>query len=191
MADDKNMFGGGNANSLYTPMSPDEQEVLARIVESRAYDLILHGWGIVHSPKVTFGDLRVQVPVDITFNRPVPPDPPVPVRFLDMELRHHSGITLFRKAESAVYGGKPLLISAGTHLMFIWDIAVKHMNPKLVRMFKPGATGLTSRWQDKDTGDMTLFGNNRLSADKRDHLIRLRMGEAQVRANDVRKLEKK
>jgi hypothetical protein len=38
---------------------------------------------------------------------------------------------------------------------------------------------------------MTLFGNNKLSSEKKDHLIRLRQGEAQVRANDVRKLEKK
>jgi len=63
----------------------------------------------------------------------------------------------------------------------IWDIAIQRMDPKLVKMMKPGTLGLTSRWTDKDTGGLTLFGNSKLTSVQKQKLLRVRAGEALVR----------
>jgi len=182
---DRNMFGGGNPNSLYTPMSEDEQEALSRLVESGDIHIHIVGWGWVHSPKITFGDLRVAIPIQITFNRPVVP---IPVTSFTLELRTGAGQLLFRKEYDVSYGGLPIFVGTGFTLSMIWDIAIHSMDPRLVKALKPGATGLTSRWIDKDTGAPTLLGNTAMSAQERTVLTKLRKGEAEVRANDVRKL---
>jgi len=188
---DKNPFGGGNANSLYVPMSEDEQEVIARLAESGDLHVIIVGWGIVHSPKIVYGDLRLAIPVQITFDAP---NPPIFVHTLDLELRTGTGYLLCRTTKKVEYNHQPLLIGAGTNLSFIWDIAVQSIDPKLVKALKPGATGLTSRLQDKDTGQMTQTGNMRLGARERALLRQVRAGEARVRtldAQDVAEAKKK
>jgi len=184
---DKNTFGGGNANSLYVPMSDVEQEVLARLVEGHDLHVVIVGWGVVHRPKITFGDLRVTVPIQITFDRPAIP---ILVNEFTLELRTGEGLLLFRETQSAMYGGQPLAVGAGTALSMIWDIAIQSMDPKLVRAIKPGATGLTSRLQDKDTGQMTTTGNMKLSRKQRRILEGLRRGEATVRADNDAKVKK-
>ena len=176
---EKNMFGGGNARSLYTPMSETEQEVLERLVQTRDLIVKIVGWGILPHPKAVFGDLRVAVPIQITFDAP---EIPIPVRHFDLELWSRTyGVLLFKERQSAIYNNQPLMISAGFQLSMIWDIAIQRMDPKLVKMMKPGAIGLTSRWTDKDTGDLTLLGNSRLTAEQKRKLLLVREGEALVR----------
>jgi hypothetical protein len=185
---DKNMFGGGNVNSLYTPMSEDEQEVLARLVAEGDFYVHIVGWGWVNRPAVTFGDLRVKVPISITFNAP---NPPIPVTALTLELWTPKWQEpLFRKEYDIRQGGKAIPIGAGFNLSMVWDIAVHHMDPRLVKALKPGASGLTTRWADRDTGNITLLGNTRMSAAQRAALVNLRQGEASVRAYDVERLKK-
>ena len=181
---DKNRFGG-IAGSNYTPMSEDEQEVLDRLVASRDLDVRIKGWGHIRGVQAgKTGDLRVAIPLTLDFDRP---EVPVPVYYFDLELRTGSGILLFRERQSTVYNHSPLMIGAGTSLQMVWDIAIKHMDPKLVKALKPGALGLTSRWIDKDSGDITLLGNTRMPAKERALLRRLRQGEAAARQDNVRK----
>lgn len=172
-----NTFGGKNPDSLYVPMSEVEQEVVSRLIHE-GLKVVIVGWGVVHNPKATFGDLRLTIPIQITFDRP---SVPVLVRTFDLELRTLDDYLLFRETQSVEYGGNPLAIGAGTSLSMVWDIAIQSIDPKLVRAIKPGATGLTSRLQDKDTGQMTLTGNMKLNRQQRRDLERLRRGEAKAR----------
>lgn len=181
---DTNPFGGLNPRSLYTPMSEDEQEVLDRLIQSRDMNVIIKGWGhILGVSAAKAGDLRLSIPLQLDFDRP---DVPIPVPYFDLELRTGAGILLFAERQSTIYNGAPLMVGSGTSLTMIWDIAIKHMDPKLVKLLKPGAAGLTSRWVDKDTGDMTLLGNTRISSKEKALLRKLRRGEARVRAETRR-----
>jgi hypothetical protein len=182
---DRNMFGGGNAQSLYTPMSEDEQEVLARLVESRDLHVHIVDWGWVHTPKATYGDLRIAIPISITFQAPAVP---IPVATFTLELWTGAGLLLFRKEYDIRKGNQFVMVGAGFNFVMVWDIAIKHMDPAIVKAYKPGAIGLTSRWQDKDTGDFTHLGNSKLNSEQKAALKRLRQGEAKVGASDVRRL---
>lgn len=173
-----NTFGGGNTNSLYTPMSETEQEVVARLVEIGALRVHIVGWGFVSKPRVTFGDLRVAIAFRMDFSKP---EVPMPVSHFDLELRLEDGRLLYKERQSAVYNGQPLQIAAGVYLDMIWDIAIRHMDPKLVKSVMPKAIGLTSRLIDKDTGAATLTGNMALNDETKALLIKLRKGEATVR----------
>lgn len=173
-----NAFGGGNAGSLYTPMSETEQEVLARLIESGTLRIHVVEWGVVNRPRVTFGDLRVSVAFRMEFDRP---EVPMPVDHFDLELRTEDGRLLYKERQSAEYNGQPLQIAAGVYLDMIWDIAIRHMDPKLVKSVMPKAIGLTSRLIDKDTGAATLTGNMALNDETKALLIKLRKGEATVR----------
>lgn len=174
----KNIFGGGNPNSLYTPMSEDEQEVVSRLVASK--DLYVHivGWGIVNSPKIRFGDMRLDIPISITFDRP---EVPQLVREFELELRTGAGVLLFREVQSTLYNGQPLPVGSGTSLTMVWHIGIKAMDPALVKAIKPGALGLTSRWIDRETGNFTLLGNTKMSSREKQVLKKLRQGEALVK----------
>jgi len=174
VSQDKNEFGGGNRTSLYTPMSEVEQEVLERLIA--AGDLRVHvlEWGVVNTPRVTFGDARIQIQFRLSFDRPATP---IPVYFLDLELRTGSGLLLFRDRKSVEYGGKPVSVAAGVFFDMVWDIQIRSMDPKLVKAFT-GAYGLTSRLQDRDTGEMTLTGNMNLNSKQKGRIITLREGEA-------------
>jgi len=183
VSQDKNPFGG-RKGSLYTPMSEDEQEVISRLVAARDLYVDIVGWAIIPEVRATFGDLRIQIPIEIDFKKP---DIPRPVHYFDLELRTGSGILLFKERHSASYGGKPLMIGAGTKISMIWDIAIHHMDPKLVKQLKPGALGLTSRWIDKDTGDITMLGNTNMPAHQRALLRKLRAGEAEARRDNQEK----
>lgn len=158
----------------YTPMSEDEQEVISRLVAAKDLRVVLNGWGFVDDPKIVFGDLRLGVSFRMHFDRP---EVPMNVTYFDLELRTRTGLLLFKERQSCMYAGKPLQVAAGVYLDMVWDIAIRAMDPKLVKMLKPGATGLTSRWQDRDTGDMTLFGNNKMNDATKAALIRIRQAE--------------
>jgi hypothetical protein len=184
---DKNPFGG-IAGSMYTPMSEDEQEVLDRLVASRDLDVLIKGWGHVRGVQAgKTGDLRIAIPLTLNFDRP---EVPVPVHYFDLELRTGSGILLFKERQSTIYDHKPLMIGAGTSLQMVWDIAIKHMDPKLVKALKPGALGLTSRWIDKDTGAITLLGNTRMGTKDKALLRKLRQSEAANRADTAQQVLK-
>jgi hypothetical protein len=182
-----NIFGGLNASSLYTPMSDVEQEAITRLVESGDLRVVVVGWGYVQKPRVTFGDLRVSVAFRLTFDRP---EVPIPIHYLDLELRTGAGTLLFKDRQPTVYGGNPIQVAQGVYLDLVWDIAIRSIDPALVKALVPGATGLTSRLQDKDTGQMTLTGNMRLSAHARDVLRRLRTGEAAARENTAARIRR-
>lgn len=183
---DKNIFGGGNPNSTYTPMSEDEQEVLSRLVAEGDFHVHIVGWGWVHRPAVTFGDLRVRVPLQITFSAPTPP---IPVTAFTLELwTPQWPDPLFRKEYDIRQGGRAVAVGSGFTLAMVWDIAIKHMDPNLVKALKPGVSGLTSRWLDRDTGEFTALGNTQMSAIQLAALQRLRSGEEFVRQNDVKRL---
>jgi hypothetical protein len=181
---DKNRFGGGNPRGGYTPMSEDEQEVVSRLVAARDLDVHIIGWGVIREPLATFGDLRVTIPLQITFNRPAIP---VPVHYFDLELRTGSGILLFKERQSTEYDQKPLAVGAGTSLSMVWHIAIRAMDPKLVKELKPGAIGLTSRWIDRDTGDFTHLGNTKMKSDDKEALRIVRTGEAIARRDTAQK----
>ena len=184
---EKNKFGGGNKSSLYTPMSETEQEVLSRLVATR--DLCVHilGWGVEQGVAATFGDLRLKIPLMLMFTKP---DIPVPVTHFDLELRTGSGLLLFKERQSTIYNNAPLMIGTGTELTMIWDIAIQAMDPKVVKQLKPGAFGLTSRWQDRDTGEITTLGNTRMSAHDQKSLRHLRSMEQAARQLNVDNVKK-
>lgn len=185
---DKNIFGGGNASNLYTPMSELEQEVIARLVASGDLQVLIVGWGYVSKPRITFGDLRLSLAFRLQFDRP---ELPVDLWYLDMELRTGSGRLLYKERQPTTYGGKPIQAGAGIFFDLIWDIAVKSIDPALVRDVLPGAIGLTSRLQDKDTRDFTLTGNMKLNTTAKQALVNLRKGEATVRAMTADRLKKR
>jgi len=159
---DKNPFGGGNAVSLYIPITDIEQEFLSRLVESKEVQLIVHDWGFVESPRLTFGDKNLHVHFKLQFDRP---DPPMAVRAFDLELRTRSGICLFRQKMSTEYAGEPLLVGAGLEFDMVWDIAIRFIDPKLIKALMPQTLGITSRLEDTATHEMTILGNMNLSQD--------------------------
>lgn len=171
---DKNAFGGGNNKSLYIPMSDTEQEVLERLVSSQDIEVHVVGWGVVNRPRVSFGDLRLKIEFNLTFNRP---ETPMPVSYLDLELRTRSGLLLFKQQYPTVYGGNPILVAAGVTIGMVWDIAIKDMDPALVKAIKPGAVGLT-----------TAEGNRRLTPEKARLERLIRAGEARVKADATQKV---
>lgn len=177
---EKNRFGGGNANSLYVPMSETEQEVLHRIAQDLR--VIVHGWGFIDRPQVIIGDARVGVVIDMTFHKP---ETPQPVHFFDLELQTQTGYCLFKKRMPLAPNGDAMLIGAGLHLVMSWDIMIHHMDPAFVKMIKPGALGLTSRRIDKDTKEASFTGNMRLSQEDKKLLNIVNQGEAKVRGMDL------
>lgn len=174
-----NAFGGKNEKSLYVPMSETEQEALARLVEAKSLEVVIHGWGVISDPKLTFGDKRVSIPISVRFDK-IPA--PVQVPSFLLELRTKEGVCLLREELSAMYGGLPLTISNGSEIQMVWDIAIKAMDPKLVKSLVPGALGLTSRSIDKETGRVTAQGNFKgLDPARRAMLDHIHAGEERLR----------
>ena len=179
----ENIFGGKNENSLYIPMSDVEQEALDRLIQKQELVVSINGWGFIEEPTVTFGDKRISIHIDITFNAPVVP---MDVYYFDMELKTRGGLILFTERHRTYYNHKPIKVGAGTNLNMIWDIAIARIDPKLVKMLVPHARGLTSRLTDKDTGEMTLTGNMTLNANKRRIAKSLKEGEDKIRSIDLK-----
>jgi len=183
-----NVFGGKNERAVYIPMSETELEVIARLVDSDDLKVVLHGWGVIESPKITYGDKNLHIPIKMTFNKPV--EAPQDVYYFDMELKTGSGISLFKKRMSTSYGGQPLKVMAGLELEMVWDISIRHLDPNLVRAVKPGARGLTSKLQDKLTLDFTDTGNMRLDRNQADQARQIRAMEKLINKMDQGKLAK-
>lgn len=184
MSQDQNPFGGKNPHGLYVPMSEDEQEVLQRLIETKDLILVIHGWAILENPNILAGDLRIGIKFRLDFNRPTFP---VPLHFLDLELKRANGQSIFRQKLPI---NPPVEIMAGVFLDFQWDIAIDHMDPAFVKSIKPGAHGLTSRRIDKDTGERSETGTMHLDTEKK-RLLRIVDGEAEkAREDEAEKLAK-
>jgi hypothetical protein len=160
--------------SSYTKLSEIEQEFLDRMVASQNFVIHILGWGYVENPRVKFGDLRLGLEFRLNF---VKPENPVPVHYFDLELRTRSGILLFKERQSCMYDGKPVLVGAGLFFDLAWDIAITAIDPKLIKMVMPNTLGLTSRFIDKDSKEVTLYGNTALSSKDKKHLERMRVAE--------------
>lgn len=173
---DRNRFGGLNPNGLYVPMSDVEQETLMVLAARKAFRIHIVDWGWHNEPTVRVGDHRLSLQFTMTFNKP---EIPQPCHYFDLQL-YAAGIKVFQERQSLLYDGRPQIIGAGLQLTLAWDIAIAHIDPKLVKAVT-GAKGLTSRLQDKDTGNMTLFGNMNLSAEDRKAMIKMREAEKSVR----------
>lgn len=146
-----NMFGGKNENSLYVPMSETEQEVLERI-KDLDLELRIVGWGLIANPRIRFGDLRIQIPINITFDRP---EIHIPIYSLILELGVKEGVLLFKKEYPTLVGGEPIMVGSGFNLNMVWDIAIKEIDKDLIKRIKPKHVGLTNRldnWKLDSTG---------------------------------------
>ncbi len=168
-----NLFGGKNPNGLYTPLSEDEQEVLARLAEAGQFKVVIKEWGHVEQPRVRFGDARLQIAIPMAFSKP---DIPMAVPYFDLELWTHSGILLVRErlATADPGTGQPLQIVTGMHFDMVWDIQIRQMDPEVVKALKPGAKGLTSR-----------MGNWKMTSEQRSALHNLREQEQRMREREV------
>ena len=168
-------------------MSEDEQEVVQRLVEAEDLILIIHGWGRLDRPRFLVGDYRIGVQFRLTFHKPAMP---TPVWFFDLELQTRTGISLVKERLPVIYGGKPVQVCAGMFLDMQWDIALHSMDPRLVKLLKPGAIGLTSRRQDPVTGEMTAQGNMKLDGNQKRALAELEAAQAAHKAAATRQVVK-
>lgn len=164
---------------LYIPLSEDEQEVLSRLADSKDMCLKIKGFGQVESPAVICGDLRVSIPFRLDFFKSSSP-----LYFLDLELTTGAGIVLFKKRMSININGGPLQVIPGSFVELIWDIAIDHMDPNLVKALKPGALGLTSRRIDAETREKTYAGNMDLNRVQKIGLRLIEKGASNVRRID-------
>ena len=181
MSVDSNPFGGTGAGSTYTPMTDVEREAVSRLVETGRLRVHVVGWGVVNSPRVIIGDLRIGIQFRLDFNAPAAPQPN---HYFDLELRTDSGLLLYKERQPTIFNNQPVQICAGMFLDLVWDIAIRHMDPKIVKALVPGATGFTSRWQDRDTGEMTLKGNTRhMTAETLQRLKQVRVMEEVSKAD--------
>ena len=181
-APDTNIFGGRNPHGLYVPMSEDEQEVVSRLVESDDLEVVVHGWATLEKPKIQFGDFRIKIVFRLDFF-----GPPVKVFYFDLELRTRAGLTLFRERQPISPDGGAILVQEGIYLDLVWDIAIDHMHPNVVKCIKPGALGLTSRRIDKDTKERTARGNMQLNERTQFALEVIEKGSSSVKADDLQK----
>ena len=172
----KNLFGGGNPNFLYVPMSETEQEFLSRLVEgglmevSAAPDNPRLGQAQIAIRRIRFGDKRLCIEFSISFPDS-PPGVPVPLKYLELELKALETL-LFKERQSTVWGREPLQVAEQAFYEFAWDIAIKTIDPKIVKELMPKTVGLTSR-----------LGNMQLSPEQRKALHALELGEARARGS--------
>ena len=181
----KNAFGGGN-ESLYIPLTEIEQEFISRLVETGEIIVILHGWGAIQ-PRITFGDKVLHAHIKFLFEK-APPPPGVSVPFFDMELRTQSGITLYRQKMPTSYDNTPIIVSDEVELEMVWDIALKFIDPKLIKLLMPSVRGFTTRLEDRDTHDITITGNMRLDKDLTKKAHDLYKNEQMLKRYDEKKL---
>lgn len=185
---DKNDFGGGNKVSNYIPITEVEQEFLARLVEAQDLCIIIHGWNMMVVPIVTFGDKNLHASFKLSFDKP---ENPKQVYFLDMELKTQSGISLFRQQMPTTYGNEPIMVGQGVEFEMVWDIAIRNIDPNLIKTLMPSVTGFTTRLEDRDTHEITATGNMRLSKELKEKAILLRQGESWIKQYDRERLRKK
>jgi hypothetical protein len=186
MAKGTNDFGG-KSDFLYIPLTEIEQEFISRLVELGEIMVVIHGFGSTQ-PRVTFGDKVLHAHIKFAFDK-APPAPGVSVPYFDMELRTQSGICLYRQKMPTSYNNTPMLVSNELVLEMVWDIAIKYIDPKLIKMLMPKVTGFTTRLEDKDSHEITVTGNMTLDKDQYKKALDLHKGEQSMKAYDEKKLQ--
>lgn len=177
MGQDNNRFGGKNPQGLYVPMTDTEQEILLRLVESQSLRVYVPMLGEQVIPKkVAYGDKRVAVVFPVAFK-----GVPVAISTLEVELWANGVLLLKKSYLVADEMGDPRMVGEGVMWELQWDIAIDHMDPRLVKALKPGAFGITSRRLDKETGERTFLGNMTLNNADQQALRFLDKGEAIAR----------
>jgi len=181
MSQNKNPFGGGAPNALYFPMSEDEQEVLSRIMKSEELkvEVLTKGPYGVTKPDVKrldfkHGDSRVQIDLYLLWSSPIIW---IPCHVADLKLYYQNRL-LFSEEQSLMYDGLAEQVGVGKTLVLRWDIQIKKINPELVKLVKPGATGLTSR-----------VGNTHYDDEKNKLLLDLRKSQEKVKEDSKKKLD--
>ena len=187
-SDEKNEFGGGNKISSYIPLTEIEQEFISRLVEMGELVVHLHSWGTV-CPKVSFGDKVLHAHIKIFFEN-APPPPGLSVPFFDMELRTQSGISLYRQKMPTSYDNTPIMVSNEVELEMVWDISLKYIDPKLIKLLMPSVIGYTTRLEDRDTHDITVTGNMRLNKELTKKAYDMHSNEQKLKHYDEEKLKK-
>ena len=187
MSKDTNLFGGGNKNSLYIPLTEIEQEFISRLVESRDLQIVIHGWQTITEIKPIFGDKNLHLHFNFEFFNQEPKD----VYFFDMELKTQSGVSLYKEKMPCEYDGKPLRVCAPMILAMVWDISINMIDPKLIKTLMPNVIGLTSRRIDKDSGFATIEGNMKLDAKQKFHAYDLMKREAKLNQQRKKKVQAK
>lgn len=139
---DKNMFGGGNANSMYIPMSDLEQEALQRLLDQQDLRIVIKDWGYTDNFSYRLGDKRLHIHFLWTFTAP---EQPMEVPFLTMELRRHNGQLIFSEVKPTMAGQYKLIAQKGVQIQLFWDIQIESLDPAFVKSILPGTVGLTSR----------------------------------------------
>jgi len=128
-----------SANIKYKPLKDNEQEVLLRMIEGQNVYVEIEGWGYHTSPEITAGDKRVQVRFPMKFTKPE--GVYVPVSSFTLVLKTREGREIFRDVKSTYQNWKPLMITAGTVIDLIWDIALASISPEFQRLIMPGVKG--------------------------------------------------
>lgn len=185
-----NIFGGANQHGLYIPMSDVESEALQRLAESGDLQIVISKWGVVRNfKKITIGDARLGLEFKVSFKSPAIA---VPVEYFDLDLQLASSGTSIYKSRLPINLGfdRKLYVMEGLELDLAWDIQIKHLDPNLVKELKPHAFGLTSRLQDKDSGDFTDTGNMKMNRKQLKSLERIKEGERSVKAERDTELKK-
>jgi len=179
MSQDENRFGGKNPFGLYVPMTDTEQEILLRLVESQSLRVVIPMLKETVVPtKVGYGDKRVAITFPVAFKGVAQS-----IKTLEVELWAQGVLLLKKSYLVADEVGNARMVGEGVAWELQWDIAIDHMDPKLVKALKPGAFGLTSKRLDKDTGDRTFLGNMTLDNSDQKALRFLEKGEEKVRVD--------
>lgn len=181
-----NTFGGKN-QTLYIPLTDIEQEFISRLVEMGEIIVVLHGFGVTQ-PRVTFGDKNLHAHIKFLFDK-APPPPGMSVPFFDMELKTQSGLSLYRQKMPTSYDNTPIRVSNEIELEMVWDIALKFIDPKLIKMLMPQVTGFTTRLEDRDTHEITMTGNMNLNREQIKQAQKLDEAERKIKAYDEKKLQ--
>ena len=185
---EKNEFGGGNSVSSYIPITEIEQEFISRLVEMGELIVEIHGWSVIF-PKVSFGDKVLHAHLKVFFDK-APPPPGIPVPFFDMELKTQSGHSLYRQKMPTSYDNTPIMVSNEVELEMVWDISLKYIDPKLIKLLMPSVIGFTTRLEDRDTHDITVTGNMRLNKDLTKKAHEMYSNEQKLKQYDEERLLK-
>jgi hypothetical protein len=82
-----------------------------------------------------------------------------------------------------------MIISNEVELEMVWDIALKYIDPKLIKALMPQVRGFTTRLEDRDNHDITVVGNMRLNKDLTKTAHDLYAGEQKIKVYDEKKLQ--
>lgn len=170
---DKNPFGGGNPNGLYVPLTDDERDAIDRARE-RGVVVKVRGLGVFPATKVVVGDHRVSVGFTVRV------EAPKTINEFAHSVETEDGIVLASETIPCLQQGKPMMLRPGEEVEMEIHISLTHLDPKVLRTLRPGATGLTSRRLDRDTGDFSFAGNMQLSDEQR-RLLTLLPGTPRAR----------